>query len=330
MEPAQVAERLGLGGLRRPASVLKSGEPHPVWKLATASGPWVVKVVRPWGDFWQGVVAQAGKLELAAWQAGVAMPEPLPPPSAETGLWRPIGEDHYARACRFLEGTRPTAPLAPHLAKWTGTVTAAFEQLAIEADPGVDADFNTHPESDWDDWLAQAKRLGVLDVDGARELKDLAARINAIVGETLASGPVKLVMHRDTSPDNILVTADGPVLLDFDHAGPQVPWWELIGIAFSEASPDLGRVEPDRATVEACLNGYAAAGGRIGATDETAFTGLLALRLSYAAYQLWMACGHRGGSRELQAAFGQGLRDSITALTAQVKLTKAWAAWLRA
>jgi Ser/Thr protein kinase RdoA (MazF antagonist) len=330
MEPAQVAERLGLGTLREAATVLKAGEPYPVWKLTTDAGPWVVKVCRPWGDFWRGAVAQAGKVEAAAWRAGVALPEPLLPETAESGIWRPIGEGHYARAARFLDGSHPSAPFTPRLAHWAGATAADVERLAIEVDPTVDSDFDSHPESAWDDWLAQAVELGVLDRDRARALKDVAMRINEIAASGLASRPVKLVVHRDFSPANVLVTADGPVLLDFDHAGPQVPWWELVSIAFSLASPELGPVEPERATVEACLTGYAAAGGRWGATDESAFTGLLVGRLSTTAYELWMSCGHRGGSPALQAAFGRTLRASVTALSAQIDSTTAWAAWLRA
>lgn len=331
MEPAEIADRLGLGPMRRPAVVLKDAEPYPVRRLDTDSGPWVVKVnvLRPEHEFWKGAVAQAGALETAAWSAGVPVPEPFIAPDEGLGVWHHLGGDHYARAARFLEGTEPVVPVAPDLATWAGSVTAAFERLAIPADPGIDADYTLHPESDWDDWLAQAQELDVLDARQARELKSTALRVNAIVGDALAADPVKLVMHRDTSSDNIRLTADGPVLLDFDAAGPQVPWWELVCIAFYAASADLGAAAPERATVDACLDGYTAAGGRGGATDETAFTGLLAMRLSFAAYQTWMACGHRGGSPELRAEFARGLRESITALSAQLEAIPAWAAWLR-
>ncbi|WP_162145998.1 phosphotransferase enzyme family protein [Glycomyces tenuis] len=326
MEPAQVAERLGLGPLRRPASVLKDGEPYPVWKLTTDSGTWVVKVCRP-PDFTRDALAQAWKLETAAWWLGVAMPEPHFPGRPAPRIWRPIDDDHLARATRFLEGTHPSAPLTPPLARWAGATIAALERLGIPADPAVDADFDTYPESDWDDWLDQARRLGVLDTAAAGTLKDTAMRINEIAEASTAE---KLVMHRDFSTANILVTAEGPVLLDFDHAGPQPPWWELVSAAFYLAGPELGTVEPDRASVEACLAGYEAAGGRGGPRDETAFTGMLAGRLSTTAHELWMACGHRGGSPELQASFARALNASIPALAGQLDATTTWTAWLRA
>ena len=104
MQPEDVVERIGLGTLLRPAEALKTDELSPVWKLETDTGIWVVKTSKPWGDYWLGVVAQAGALETAAWRAGLDMPEPFIPASTETGLWHPIGEGHFAKAVRFLEG----------------------------------------------------------------------------------------------------------------------------------------------------------------------------------------------------------------------------------
>lgn len=65
-------------------------------------------------------------------------------------------------------------------------------------------------------------------------------------------------------------------------------------------------------------------------TDESAFTGINAGRLSSTAYELWMACGHRGGSPDLQAGFGRTLRASIAILAQQLDSTTEWASWLRA
>jgi hypothetical protein len=329
VEAARAARELGLGPLRGPVSVLKADEPYPVWKLTTDSGTWVVKVDKPWGDFVHGVLAQTGKLETAAWRAGVSMAEPHLTDPASDAVWRPLGEDHLARATRFVEGVHPPVPFAPPLAKWAGETVAALERLAIPADPKVDADYDPHPESDWDDWLGQGVRLGVVDDRSAGTLKDCVMRIDALVEAVSTPPPVKLVTHRDFSSVNIMVTADGPVLLDFDGAGPQVPWWELVSVAFYLATPEIGVVPPERSSVAACLEGYAAAGGRIRETDESAFTGLLAGRVSFAAYQLWMACGHRGGSTELQADFGRQLRALIPTLRTLLDSTPEWASWLR-
>ncbi|WP_194201801.1 phosphotransferase [Glycomyces albidus] len=331
MEPAAAAAALGLGDLRGPVGILKRDELSPVWRLETDSGAWVVKAIAPHGDYWFDDVAQTGRLEAAAWRAGVDMAEPFFPAGDASGMWAPVGDGVHARAARFLEGAPAPAPVPPHLAEWAGATFAALERLAIAPDPDGAGDyaFRFHPESDWDEWLGQARDLGVLDAAGARALKDAALRIAAIGEAAVAAKPATLVVHGDFSHLNIMVTPDGPKLIDFDSGGPNVPWWELVAIAIEMGAPGLGVMEPDRASIDACLAGYAAAGGRIQDAGESAFIGILAGRLSSAAWQLWMACGHRGGSAEQQAQFGRDLRGSVTALTTMLDAVPTWATWLK-
>jgi hypothetical protein len=329
MEPAQAAAALGLGQVTGPVEILKADEPHPVWKLTTESGAWVVKFEVPWGDAWRGQAAQAGRFEAAAWKAGVDMAEPLIPADDAAGLWTKVGDDLYARAARFLEGAHSPAPVPPDVARWAGATFAALERLAIPADPAVDDGTAIHPESDWDDWLSQARDLGVLDADQARTLKDAAMRINALDAAARAEHPPRLVVHRDFSHLNVHLTPDGPKLLDFDWAGPNTAWGELVSIAIEMGAPGLGVMEPDRASVEACLAGYTAAGGTPGPADESAFTAILTGRLASTAWELWVACGHRGGSAEHRAQFGRTVRASVAALAAMLDAVPTWAAWLK-
>lgn len=329
MDPAAVADRIGLGKTRRPATVLKAVEGNWVWKVETGSGAWVVKVRGNWSDDYTSAVEQAGRLEVAAWNAGIAMPEPFLSEAATAGVWQPFGDQHHASAQRFLVGEHPSAPVAPEIASWTGATIAALERLAIPADPAVDYAFSPHPESDWDEWLAQAVDLEVLDKEAAQELKRAAMYINPITESAMAAPPEKIVVHSDISLLNILVTADGPALLDFDGAAPGVPWWDLISTAFGMDGEDVRTIEPTRSTVDHMLSGYVDAGGHIGPADETAFTGMLSGRLASTAWELWMACGHRGGGPELHAEFTRAVRLSVAALTTMVESTPEWADWLR-
>lgn len=329
MDLTTVAERLGLGRLLSPPLPLKDDERNPVWRAETDSGVWAVKVERPWGDFWLGMAAQSGALEVAAWEAGVAMPEPHVKELGEAGLWRAVGGGAYARAVRFVEGAHPAPPVGRPLAAWAGGVVAALGRLGIPADPEVDGDYRSHPREDWDDWFAQAERLGVLDAERIRVFRGAVARTEEVVAAEPDLWRSKQVMHRDIGFHNLLDAPGGPVLLDFDAAGAQVPWWELVCTAFELAGPGHGAMRPERGTVEACLAGYVDAGGPVGRTDESAFTGMLAGRVGVAAWQLWMACGHRGGSAELQAGFGRTVRDSVDAVAVMLERFPVWAAWLR-
>ncbi|WP_341997065.1 aminoglycoside phosphotransferase family protein [Microbacterium sp. LWH7-1.2] len=329
MDPSTVAERLGLGASRGRETVLKADEGNWAWRVATDSGVWVVKVRDNWGDDHSGVIERAGQLEIAAWRAGIAVPEPFLSDAATVGVWQPVDEHHHASAQRFLPGEHPETPLPPSIASWTGATIAALERLAIPTGPAADYAFIPHPESDWDEWLAQAVDLGVLDRKAARDLKAAAMHVNRIITSAVARPPEKIMVHNDISLLNILVTAEGPVLLDFDGAAPGVPWWDLISTAFGMDGDDVRTVEPVRSTVDNMLSGYLDAGGTIGPTDETAFTGMLAGRLASTAWELWMACGHRGGGPELRAEFTRAVRISIGALSTMVDSTGEWTTWLR-
>jgi len=329
MDPVKAASRLGLGTIREPAIVLKPAEGNWAWKIETDSGAWVLKVRGNWGDDYAGTIEQAGKLEVAAWKAGISVPEPFLSDAATVGVWQPIDEDHHASAQRFLVGEHPATPLTPSIAAWVGATIAGLERLAIPVGQAVDYAFIAHPESEWDEWLAQAVDLGVLEPTAARALRASAMRINPIIASALASPPEKITVHNDISVLNILVTADGPVLLDFDGAAPGVPWWDLISTAFGIDGDDIRTVEPVRSTVDSMLRGYIDAGGAVGPIDETAFTGMLAGRLASTAWELWMACGHRGGGPELQAEFTRAVRISVGALSTMVDSVPEWIGWLR-
>ncbi|MER6232616.1 MULTISPECIES: phosphotransferase [Streptomyces] len=324
------AERLGLGPLLGAPLLLKDDEQGPVWKAATDSGLWVVKLNRPWGDFWLPMAAQAGALEVAAWETGVAMPEPQSTTLAEAGLWRPIGDGVYARAVRFVQGSHPTAPTSEALAAWAGALVAELARCAIPADPGVDGDYRSYSQAEWEEWFAQAEHLEVLSAEHIRVLRLSVEQAEAMVADQQELWRSKLVMHRDIRHQNVLTGSGGPVLLDFDAAGAQEPWWELVFTAFGLAGFGRGLEMPKRRIVEACLSGYVAAGGAIGAVDESAFTGMFASRVGTAAWLLWMACGHRGGSPEYQAGFARRLRESVEAMAVMLKATPTWAAWLAA
>ncbi|MFE9707230.1 aminoglycoside phosphotransferase family protein [Streptomyces sp. NPDC005930] len=330
MNLAQAAERLGLGQLLDVPLPLKDDERSPVWKAVTDSGSWVVKIAQPGGDFWLPMAAQAGTLEAAAWEIGVAMPEPQSTTLGEAGLWRPIGDGFYARAVRFAEGAHPTGPMPESSAAWAGGLVADLARCAIPADPTVGGDYSPHSREEWEEWCAQAERLEVLSAEHVRILKLSVERTEAMIEDQQERWQSRLVMHRDIRHQNILTNSGGPVLLDFDAAGAQDPWWELVYTAFQLAGFDRGPGVPERRAVEACLSGYVAAGGVVGAVDESAFTGMFAGHVGVAAWELWVACGHRGGSPEYQAGFAQRLRESVNTMAMMREAMPTWVTWLEA
>jgi aminoglycoside phosphotransferase (APT) family kinase protein len=323
----RLAVALGLGELVAEPANLKPGNSNPVWAAETDRGEWIIKTVQPPGAWWFDAREKSGALELAARQAGVPVAMPADD-RGDVGLWHDVGSDLYARAVRLVEGHHPTTPVDTKVASWIGTSLAAIERVSMSADASSDSGYRLYPEAQWAEWIREAITNDCLDGRSAATLSSSVADISAIIA---AGRQLRLPyqrLHRDVRPTNIIITRDGPVLLDFDHAGPQVPWWEFVGHSFALASPLLGVVEPSKPTVTAALASYVSGGGQVGHADGTAFTGMFAARLSYAAYLLWVACGHHGSDLATRKKTEKSLREAIACLPAIRSGVDRWARWL--
>ena len=80
--------------------------------------------------------------------------------------------------------------------------------------------------------------------------------------------------------------------------------------------------------MDAALAAYSAAGGEVGPADLTAFTGVLAARLSFAAYLLWISCGHRGSAPDHQVQASLALQEALMTLPNLRNGIERWAGWL--
>ncbi len=326
-EVARIATALGLGTLQGEPANLKPADSNPAWAAETDRGQWIIKAAVPPGAWWFEAMSQAGALELATRHAGIRTPDPADE-RGDAGLWHDVGGEFYARACRWVVGSHPTPPLEPDLANWLGAALAAIEQTRLPADPASDSGYRLHPQAEWLEWIGEAVAAGRLDETSASGLAALVSDLNDVIAAGRGQASAYQRLHRDVSAVNILVTDSGPVLLDFDHAGPQVPWWEFVSNTFNLASPALGLTEPSRATVDAALAAYSAAGGEVGQADLTAFTGVLAARLSFAAYLLWISCGHRGSAPDHQVQASLALQEALMTLPNLRNGIERWAGWL--
>jgi len=256
----EVTRLFGLGRLAGPPSRLGGRSDATVWAMTTDRGRWVVKVTsamssnRPWSP-------DAARLEAAAGSAGIAIPHPVPPgPDRRAdGPWARLGPA-WVRVWPHEPGSPPALPAEPAVARWLGATVAALGRLALPSDQSPDRPPDPVPAP----------------VDGGPELTAALADLAALAHASLPSRPALALCHRDISGRNILVGPAGPVLLDFDHAGPQAPWWDVVHHGFLLACRDLGPEEPSPRAVADVLAAYADAGGPPGPRDITAFGGLVA------------------------------------------------------
>jgi len=268
----------------------------------------------------------SGTLERAAAAAGVAMPAPVEPRVDAVGYWARLDATVFARVCAWVEVTGPTV-VTTELATWAGTTLAVIGRLDLPGDPTAEAAYPVHPVADWPEWLATAIATGLCTAEQAGNLLSLVTEATNRVHAELAMGPGFRLAHRDMSRDNILCTADGPVLVDFDHAGPEVPWWEVTHFVFALAW--AGHREPRPDIVRAALAAYRAATGPSGPPTPTAFTGILAATLRAMAYNLWLATGRRPATPERRTT-AEGVVHAATGILATIlDSTEDWATLLR-
>jgi Ser/Thr protein kinase RdoA (MazF antagonist) len=300
VEPAAIAALFGLGAPVGPLRPLPGRSGTPVWSLRTERGHWVVKLARPRGADGRSALDRASTLESAARAAGLATPRPVTPVDGD-GYWVPV-DGYRVRVFEYLDGVAPEVPLTGDLARWLGAGVATMAALALPAPPPV--------------------APSTVDIrDLAPALRAAAGELRDLVRTALARPQRAVLLHGDINRHNILVTARGPVLLDFDSAAAQTPWRELVHHTFLLSCRDLGPEEPDPRTVHTALAAYVEAGGVAGAADEEAFAGLAGGLLH------WLESNRRAAAHDPTAA--AALSRAGLALPAIVAALPRWAALLR-
>ncbi len=169
----------------------------------------------------------------------------------------------------------------------------------------------------WHDWLAP-HHTGF-----AREVR---LRLPAVAGALAVLGrpgpPLTAVSsHRDIKPDNVLLTASGPVLLDWDSSGPDTAEHELLRTALA-----LGfeRKRPFIRTVTA----YRRAGGRPFPADPALFHGIVTAQLHTAEWLLWRALGHRGDDATARRQAATECLARLDGMAKSLRLLPRWHRWL--
>ncbi|MDG4823503.1 aminoglycoside phosphotransferase family protein [Asanoa sp. WMMD1127] len=210
------------------------------WQLTTDGRQFLVKDVP--GD-WPAERAAAMAFEKDAAAAGIPVPRQLAPLSPAFGCATRLPDNSLVRVSEWVDG-RPARP-TDDLADWLGTTLARLHALRPlpEAEPVV---YGIHPPERWAQWLAAGRRRPWADIL-ARRLDDLAETTDWVAAAFRAAGDY-VFTHRDLEPWNVLLTPTGPVIIDWDGAGP-----DSAGLVAAHAAYSFG--------VDA--NAYEAHGGRL-------------------------------------------------------------------
>ncbi|GID92161.1 phosphotransferase [Amorphoplanes digitatis] len=275
MRPVAITEALGLPdpvGDLEPLTYSSSQ----TWTLDTTDGRVLPKHLP---------LAQPATMifERKARAAAIDMPTPVGRPAHVDGIG-------LTRAYAWIDG-RPVGE-SDDIAAWLGETLARLHAIEPAAPAGPDW-YHLHDER-WHGWLHAGRRAWT---PALREhLPDILAA-TAWVARAFGDTTDHVTTHRDIEIHNIMVTASGPVLIDWDSAGPDSAGLETAHAAYSLATHR--RTGPDRATIRRTLDAYAANGGtRPTGTDVLARRA--GIRLGRLAERLRMSLGEEpSGPRDL-------------------------------
>ena len=264
-DPAAVIAAFGLPGPVTGWEPVGGAWSNRVYRLDAGGRRYAVKEMRnPWGEpRWQEWLAESWSFEQQAIAAGVAAPQPVPNPADGGCLaWvRRLSQksrlshhshdseashdspDAPVRVHHWTDGV-PVAPgpVAPETARWAGRILATLHGLRImPRDRGLFPRTSTATADRWPE-LTEAARHS--QAPWTSKMDEAAPSVALIADLARSAGfrPDQEVMtHGDIDQKNLLLTAAGPVLCDWDLAAPIVPRRELADVAMSLAAwTDLG------------------------------------------------------------------------------------------
>lgn len=323
-DPAAVISAFGLPGPMTAWSAVGRAWSNRVYRLGAGGRRFAVKEMRnPWADLtWHQWLAESWSFERRAIASGVAAPEPVPNPADGSCLaWvtrrdpalplAAVRVHHWAAGDPVGSG-----PVEPEIARWAGQVLAALHGLQIRPrDRSLFPMPSTDTASRWPGLAEAAQRSGVA---WARRLTAAAPAVSLIAQLARSAGyrPDQEVMtHGDIDQKNLIATAAGPVLCDWDLAAPLVPRRELADVAMSLACwQDFG-------ISREVVRSYRHAGGDDTRIEPSDLGQPLMIGLDWVAFNVERAIGLRPATMAETARADKLAPELLDAIPDQVSVT---------
>ncbi|MEU6347866.1 aminoglycoside phosphotransferase family protein [Streptomyces sp. NPDC047072] len=269
-----VAEIYGLGTDRWTATPVTRGALGQIWKLSKNGKAFAVKEML-FGCDEEQVRAEAA-LRDASEKLGIASPRLLAnrDGSPVTRLPPQLGGS-FIKLYDWVDGGTAD-PLSPEVLDWVGRTLALLHRAGAGADQTPDSWYETCPrDADWGELVDRIRASGLEWADSLAALSGPAAELSRFVSP--ADRSTLVTSHLDVQPQNVLIGRDGPVLIDWDNAGPTSPDRELAWVVCSWAGAKHVNTDFARRIVRS----YVAADGPGAIRSLHDFSMLFATHLNY-------------------------------------------------
>ncbi|MET8076858.1 phosphotransferase [Streptomyces sp. NPDC005303] len=272
-----------------------------IWKLSGNGTPWAVKELL-FEQEEPDVGVEYALLD-AARTLGIRAPRLMPDRTGAHVVRLPEGS--WVKLYDWVDGTAAD-PSDPEIQSWCGRTLALLHKAGEGASGTPNGWYERcNPASDWAELLGKVERAGLpwageLGRFVATTAVDLARHVSPSAPDDVVTS------HLDMRPQNVLVDPEGPVLLDWDNAGPVSAERELARAVYvwsggNDFDPDAAR---------RVVRAYRDAGGRAVVKGLDPFSMLFATDLNYVYVQA--GCAVDPTVTAEQRAFGS--REAVAKL----------------
>lgn len=270
-----IAESYALGTGPWTMAPVTRGALGQIWKLSGNGRSYAVKELLFGCD--EAQVAREAALRDSAEDLGIASPRLHPDRHGAhvSRLDSPSGGS-WVKLYDWIDGD-PADPGDPDLLDWFGRIMALLHQAGQGSTEAPSGWYERCPDdAEWEDLLKAVRDAGLPWSDELdRFIATSAPQLAHWVTPSEPGGVV--TSHLDLQPQNVLVGRDGPVLLDWDNAGPVSAEREFARAVFVWS----GGNDVNIASARRLARAYREAGGRAVLTGPESFSMLFATALNY-------------------------------------------------